>query len=59
VRWEHPENRGFLRALAGMQRAAAAIGEIDEADRCEQLLQQLEPAWARIAAEATPSPGAP
>src|SRR5579885_1191527 len=27
VRWAHEENRGFLRALAGLQRVAAAIGE--------------------------------
>ncbi len=58
VRWEHPENQGFLRALAGMQRAAAAIGETDEATRCEQLLHQLEPAWARISSEAQPAAGA-
>src|SRR5690349_11511384 len=25
VRWEHPGNRGFLRALAGLQRTAAEI----------------------------------
>ena len=27
VRWEHIENRGFLRALAALQRAAAAIAD--------------------------------
>jgi hypothetical protein len=45
VRWEHPENRGFLRSLAGLQRIAAAIGEEDEADRCLQFLYQLDPSW--------------
>lgn len=45
VRWEHPGNRGFLRALAGLQRTAAAIGEDDEAERCAQFLKQLDPAW--------------
>ena len=45
VRWEHPENRGFLRALAGMQRAAAAIGERDEDERCAHFLRQLDPSW--------------
>ena len=45
VRWEHPSNRGFLRALAGLQRQAAAIGEHDEAERCAQFLRQLDPAW--------------
>jgi Protein of unknown function (DUF3151) len=45
VRWEHPGNRGFLRALAGLQRTAAAIREDDEADRCAHFLRQLDPAW--------------
>jgi hypothetical protein len=45
VRWHHPGNRGFLRALAGLQRAAAEIGEDDEAERCAQLLRQLDPSW--------------
>lgn len=45
VRWDHPENRGFLRALAGLQRMAAVIGERDEAERCELFLHQLDPGW--------------
>ena len=45
VRWEHDSNRGFLRALAGLQRCAAEIGEHDEAERCAQFLRQLDPAW--------------
>lgn len=45
VRWAHPENRGFLRALAGLQRSAAAIGEADEDQRCSQFLRQLDPEW--------------
>jgi Protein of unknown function (DUF3151) len=45
VRWEHPGNRGFLRALAGLQRTAAEIGEDDEAERCALFLRQLDPAW--------------
>ena len=45
VRWEHPANQGFLRALAGLQRSAAAIGEVDEDARCDQFLHQLDPAW--------------
>jgi Protein of unknown function (DUF3151) len=45
VRWSQPPNRGFLRALAGLQEAAAAIGEADEAERCAQFLRQLDPAW--------------
>jgi hypothetical protein len=45
VRWAHPSNQGFLRALAGLQRSAAAIGEADEAERCATFLRQLDPAW--------------
>lgn len=45
VRWEHEENRGFLRALAGLQRTAAEIGETDEAERCAHFLRQLDPSW--------------
>jgi hypothetical protein len=45
VRWDHTENRGFLRALAGLQAAAAEIGEDDEADRCGLFLRQLDPGW--------------
>jgi hypothetical protein len=45
VRWEHPGNRGFLRALDGLRAAAAAIGEADEAQRCEDFLRQLDPSW--------------
>lgn len=43
VRWEHPENRGFLRSLDGLRAAAGAIGESDEAERCAQFLHQLDP----------------
>lgn len=45
VRWSHPENRGFLRCLAGLQRHAEEIGEIDEAERCALFLRQLDPSW--------------
>lgn len=45
VRWEHPTNRGFLRALAGLQRTAAEIGEADEDERCALFLRQLDPSW--------------
>ena len=43
VRWQHETNRGFLRALQGLQRQAATIGEADEADRCALFLAQLDP----------------
>ncbi len=45
VRWAHEVNRGFLRALAGLQATAAAIGERDEEERCRHFLHQLDPAW--------------
>lgn len=43
VRWSHPENRGFLRSLAGLAAAAAELGEHAEAERCEMFLRQLDP----------------
>ncbi|MDE0654888.1 MAG: DUF3151 domain-containing protein [bacterium] len=45
VRWDHPDNRGFLLALAGLARTAAQLGEQEEAQRCEQFLRQLDPQW--------------
>lgn len=45
VRWSNPSNRGFLRALHGLSRCAASIGEHDEAQRCELFLRQLDPSW--------------
>jgi hypothetical protein len=48
VRWAHESNRGFLRALDGLRRAAAAIGERDEEQRCEEFLHQLEPGWDHV-----------
>ena len=45
VRWQHEENRGFLRALDGLRASARAIGETDEEQRCAVFLQQLDPNW--------------
>jgi len=45
VRWVHPSNRGFLSSLNGLAKAAAAIGELDEAERCELFLRQCDPSW--------------
>jgi len=59
VRWAHPENRGFLRALAGLRRVAGAIGEHDEEQRCADFCRQLDPDWERVQSEALrtdPSP---
>ena len=38
VPWEHEPNRGFLRALHALGRAADAIGETAEAQRCADFL---------------------
>ncbi len=46
VRWEHEENRGFLRALQGLHAQALAIGETDEAERTAHFLVQLDPTLA-------------
>ncbi|MDP8954440.1 MAG: DUF3151 domain-containing protein [Actinomycetota bacterium] len=43
VRWRHPTNRGFLRAVQGLTRQAVAIGEVDEVERGRQFLSQLDP----------------
>lgn len=37
-------NRGFLRCVAALARAAAAIGETDEYGRCLDLLDDCDPA---------------
>jgi len=34
IPWSHEPNQGFLRSLAALGRAAGAIGETAEADRC-------------------------
>jgi hypothetical protein len=43
VPWDHVPNRGFLRALAALARAAAAIGEVPEEERCRQFLRDSSP----------------
>ncbi len=39
VPWEHEANRGFLRALAALAKAAGSIGETAEAQRCATFLR--------------------
>ena len=46
VPWEHEPNRGFLRSLHALAQAAAAIGEIDEAQRCASFLRDSSPTAA-------------
>ena len=43
VPWSHQPNRGFLASVAALARAAAAIGETPEADRCGALLVDCDP----------------
>jgi hypothetical protein len=46
IPWEHEPNRGFLRSLHALGRAAAAIGEDDEAERCRAFLRDSSPTAA-------------
>ena len=46
VPWAHVPNRGFLRCLHALGRAAAEIGELDEAQRCATFLRDSDPAAA-------------
>lgn len=43
VPWAHEPNRGFLRSVHALGRAAAAIGEDTEADRCRKLILDSDP----------------
>jgi Protein of unknown function (DUF3151) len=43
IPWAHEPNRGFLRALHALATAAGAIGETEEAQRCEHLLADSDP----------------
>jgi Protein of unknown function (DUF3151) len=52
IPWEHEPNRGFLRSLYLLGQAAAAIGEDDEATRCQEFLTgSSAAAAAELAAE--------
>ena len=52
IPWEHEPNQGFLRSLHMLAATAAAIGENDEAARCEAFLQDSSATGAaRLAAE--------
>jgi hypothetical protein len=44
VPFHHEPNRGFLRCVAALARAADAIGETDEFVRCCDLLDDCDPA---------------
>ncbi len=53
IPWEHEPNRGFLRSLHALGRAAAQIGETDEAERCRTFLRD----GSAIAADTLEAPG--
>jgi hypothetical protein len=57
VHWAQPGNRGFLRALHLLLVAAAAIGEVEEAERCRDFLLELDPDDGLGAAEIPAQPG--
>ncbi|WP_322754245.1 DUF3151 domain-containing protein [Frankia sp. Cas3] len=48
IPWSHEANQGFLRALAALSRAAAAIGEAEEAARCRDFLADSDPEAAEV-----------
>jgi Protein of unknown function (DUF3151) len=51
IPWSHTPNRGFLRSLHALSRAAAAIGESDEAERCASFLAESDPQAVKALAE--------
>ena len=46
VPWSHEPYRGFLRWVTVLAKAAEAIGEVDEHERCIQLLRDCDPTLA-------------
>jgi hypothetical protein len=46
VPFEHEPNRGFLRSLHALARAAKGIGEDEEYERCSAFLQESSPTAA-------------
>ncbi|HXD27918.1 MAG TPA: DUF3151 domain-containing protein [Arthrobacter sp.] len=52
VPYSHEPNRGFLRSLYALQRAAAAIGEASEVDRIGKFLTDSDPTAAEQIAAA-------
>lgn len=46
VPWSHEPNRGFLRSLAALGQAAAAIGETEEVQRITTFLNDCDPSAA-------------
>ncbi|HZJ28788.1 MAG TPA: DUF3151 domain-containing protein [Solirubrobacterales bacterium] len=60
IPWSHEPNRGVLRALYALRRAATSIGETDEAERLTAFLNDADPtAIARIEQEHVVDPAPP
>lgn len=47
IPWSHEPNRGFLRALAALAKAAGAIGDEEERARCTEFLRASSAEAAR------------
>ncbi|CRK60483.1 FIG01121295: hypothetical protein [Alloactinosynnema sp. L-07] len=43
IPWSHAPNQGFLRALAALARAAKAIDDVEEYERCSTFLTDSDP----------------
>jgi hypothetical protein len=50
IPWEHAPNHGFLRSLAALARAAHAIGEDEEYERCRTFLRDSSATAADVLA---------
>ncbi len=48
VPWEHEPNRGFLRCLFALGRAAEAIGEVAEVERIDAFLLESSPTAVEV-----------
>ena len=49
IPWDHRGNRGFLRSLAALARAAGSINDTEESERCWQFLKDSsEAAYAEL-----------
>ncbi|MCX7522945.1 DUF3151 domain-containing protein [Microbacterium sp. STN6] len=60
VPWSHVPNRGVLRSLFALRRAAGAIGESDEVTRLTEFLRDADPdALEALEAEGAPTQAIP
>lgn len=48
IPWSHGPNQGFLRALGALAKAAAAIGDDEEYQRCKDFLADSDPEAASV-----------